>query len=484
MNSFADYLLGITVLPEYFQAEGAAQVIANCVETAHANAITTSPYVMRQVAPTGQALGQREPPIDAGAGGVRLLDRPLWGKRELFVETAPAFSPSATLYRGLKYQPPGVSELTRDQQHHIHEALKLADENNLKTYMQVQAAIPPGYRVQFADTYPEDLPLLPNQQPVLDRVAANASLANEDILQYHSALVVDLCNQYPSLTGIRVDWPEYPPYRLDSAFLDFSPSVEEFATPRIGASFASIRQSISAFYDAVHSNPQPVLSDPLLQDIIDSPRPWNLLAERFSQYAITEWLQLKRDIVFNYISKLREALDSNGHRDKQLVPHAFPPPFNSMSGFDFARIAPLADHIPVKLYTMHWAMIARFYLDQIRSHNPQLTESLLISAVFKLLQISDEPAPAKISAVKYPVPSEPHLTSEKVQKEKIAVAQSAAGNTPIVPLVHGYGPVDDTINRLRIGLQSSNNRIWVNRYGYLSDEKLTKLGELLQDHVQ
>jgi hypothetical protein len=109
---------------------------------------------------------------------------------------------------------------------------------------------------------------------------------------------------------------------------------------------------------------------------------------------------------------------------------------------------------------------------------------LLVSAVFKLLQISDEPAPAKISAVKYPVPSEPHLTSEKVQKEKIAVAQSAAGNTPIVPLVHGYGPVDDTINRLRIGLQASNNRIWVNRYGYLSDEKLTKIGELLQDHVQ
>jgi hypothetical protein len=94
MNSSADYLLGITVLPEYFQVEGAAQVIANCVETARANAITTSPYVMRQAEQTEAFLGQREPPIDAGAGGVRLLDRPLWGKRELYVETAPAFSPT------------------------------------------------------------------------------------------------------------------------------------------------------------------------------------------------------------------------------------------------------------------------------------------------------------------------------------------------------------------------------------------------------
>ncbi|MGY8730770.1 MAG: hypothetical protein ACKVK0_01465, partial [Pirellulales bacterium] len=339
MNSSVDYLLGITVLPEYFQVEGAAQVIANCVEIAHSNAITTSPYVMRQVEQTATYSGQREPPIDAGAGGVRLLDRPLWGKRELYVETAPAFSPSKTLYRNLKYQPPSESELTQGQQHHIHEALKLADDHNMQTYMQVQAAIPPGYRVQFADTNPVDLPLLPNQQPALNRVAANASLASTDILKYHCALVVDLCNQYPSLTGIRVDWPEYPPYRLDSVFLDFSPAVEQFSARRVRSTFSSIRRNIGLFYDALHGKPQPIISDSLLQDIIDSTIPWNMLADRFSQFAIPEWLRLKQDLVFNYISELRGALDSHGHQDKQLVPHAFPPPFNTMSGFDFARIA-------------------------------------------------------------------------------------------------------------------------------------------------
>ena len=484
MNSSADYMLGITVLPEYFQVEGAAQVISNCVETAHANAITTSPYVMRQAELTEAHSGQREPPIDAGAGGVRLLDRPLWGKRELFVQTAPAFSPSKTLYRHLKYQPPAESELTQLQQHHIHEALKLAHENNVLTYMQVQAAIPPGYRVQFASTSPEDLPLLPNQQPALNRVAANASLASEDILSYHCALVVDLCNQYPSLTGIRVDWPEYPPYRLDSVFLDFSPAVEEFAARGDGPSFTSIRRSIASFYDALHGNPQPLLTNSLLQDIIDSTTPWEMLADRFSHFAIREWLLLKQDLVFNYIYRLRVALDSHGHQDKQLVPHAFPPPFNTISGLDFKRIAPLADHIPVKLYTMHWAMIARFYLDQLHENNPQLTESLLVSALFKLLQISDEPAPTDIASVKYPSPNEPHLPSERVQHQKIATAQAAAGDTPIAALVHGYGPLDDTISRLGVGLRASNNRIWVNRYGYLSDEKLRKLGALFNNHVQ
>jgi len=60
----------------------------------------------------------------------------------------------------------------------------------------------------------------------------------------------------------------------------------------------------------------------------------------------------------------------------------------------------------------------------------------------------------------------------------------AAGDTPIAALVHGYGPVDDTLNRLAVGLRASNNRIWVNRYGYLSDEKLRKLGELSRSYTR
>lgn len=484
MNSSTDYLLGITVLPEYFQVEGAAQVLANCVDISHANAITTSPYVMCEAAASDTHLGQREPPIDAGAGGVRLLDRPLWGKRELFVQTAPAFSPNRTLYRQLKYQPPPESELTHEHQHHLRDALKLAGENNVLTYMQVQAAIPPGYRVQFSSTLPEDTPLLPNQQPARNRVAANASLASLDIQRYHCALIVDLCNQYPSLTGIRVDWPEYPPYRLDSVFLDFSPAVQEFASRRDGPSFSSIKRNIAEFYNALHGNPEPILTNCLLEDIINSANPWKLLADRLEEFSIREWLRLKQDLVFNYIQKLREALDSHGHQDKQLVPHAFPPPFNVMSGLDFGRIAPLADHIPVKLYTMHWAMIARFYLDQLSENNPQVDEALLVGALFKLLEISDAPAPAEIASVKYPSPEDPHLPSEIVQHRKIARAQLSAGDTPIAALVHGYGPLDDTLNRLATGLRASNNRIWVNRYGYLSDEKLRSLGELSRNYTK
>src|SRR5262245_6396239 len=95
-------LLGITVMPEFYQTEGIDAVLDNIVHAARATAVATSPYVME---PADEATGSREPPDDAGAGAVRLLDRPLWGKRELFVRTSPSFEPKLELYRKQRYQP-------------------------------------------------------------------------------------------------------------------------------------------------------------------------------------------------------------------------------------------------------------------------------------------------------------------------------------------------------------------------------------------
>ena len=92
---------GVTVMPEYFQNEGVENVVAR-LAAAKVDMIATSPYVME---PADEKTGSREPPVDAGAGSVRLLDRTLWGKRELFVKTAPSFAPDKKLYEGLRYQP-------------------------------------------------------------------------------------------------------------------------------------------------------------------------------------------------------------------------------------------------------------------------------------------------------------------------------------------------------------------------------------------
>ena len=87
--------VGVTVMPEYIQHEGVNGVLDNLQKRARVTAVATSPYVIE---PATEKTGSREPPIDAGAGKVRLLDRPLWGKRELFVRTAPSFAPETRLY--------------------------------------------------------------------------------------------------------------------------------------------------------------------------------------------------------------------------------------------------------------------------------------------------------------------------------------------------------------------------------------------------
>jgi hypothetical protein len=63
------------------------------------------------------------------------------------------------------------------------------------------------------------------------------------------------------------------------------------------------------------------------------------------------------------------------------------------------------------------------------------------------------------------------------RKIDLALAQAGAGMA-ITPIVHGYGPPDDFLRRFRIVAESRAHGIWINRYGYLSDEKLDGVGEI------
>lgn len=210
-------LVGVTVLPEFIQNETANGVLDNLQRRAGVSAVSTSPYVM---APDPN--GGREPPIDGGAGGVRLLDRPLWGKRALHVRTAPSFRPDFSLYRGLAYQPPQPDALTERDGAQVGIFIQAAKARGLKVYLQIQAACPPGYRVQFGGPSPSDRPRLPDGGLRQGGVDNNASLGSAAVIEYGCALLHDLVRAYPEIDGIRLDWPEYPPYDVDSLFFDFS----------------------------------------------------------------------------------------------------------------------------------------------------------------------------------------------------------------------------------------------------------------------
>jgi len=446
-------------------------VLDNLVEKVGANAVATSPYLMEEA---DHKTGNREPPVDAGAGAVRLLDRPLFGKREVWVRTAPAFVPDRNLYKALRYQPAAPTELTRRSGRVLNDFIRAAQSRHLKVYLQVQAAIPPGYRVQFGGPIDDDRALLPDGRKPPRRLAKNGSLASPHILDYGHALLKDLIRNYPDIDGIRIDWPEYPPYFLDSVFLDFSTHAER-AAKTMGFDFEQMRKDVGALYAKLHG----ALTD-------DDLRTWirpdygryallNFLSER---PGIGEWLRFKARLVEHMLRGFRRVMDEAGGRQMELMSNAFPPPFTAVSGMDFGAVAQYSSAISVKLYTMHWPMILRFYGDQIMNANQGLSSQLLTRALVALLDIADDEGLPTLEDYRYPEPDLPHPVGIRAQIRKIEQAQQAANDTPIYVLAHGYGPIEDFRKRIKVAHRAAHHGLWINRYAYLSDKKLDIIGEI------
>ncbi|MBL8834428.1 MAG: hypothetical protein JNL71_18705 [Rhodospirillales bacterium] len=461
--------VGITIFPEFFQNEGVEAALDNLVDRAGATAIATSPYVMM---PAPDGTGSREPPADAGAGKVRLLDRPLWGRRELFVRTSPSFVPDAALYKGLRYRPPSADELTAAQGPVIADSIRAAKARGLEVYLQIQAAIPPGYRVQFGGPEEDDRPRLPDGSSPAVRVDNNASLASPHIRAYARALVRDLVGTYPEIDGLRVDWPEYPPYSLDGAFFDFGTHAEA-AAARLEFDFGAMRAAAAELRTHLLGG----LTAGDLAAWASGKLPVEMLFG--DTPGLAAWLRFKAVLSNEIIRTFREALDDAGAGHMKLVPNAFPPPWTHLSGLDFDALDGVCDGVSVKLYTMHWPMMVRAWADTIAAANPNLaSDPNLGRGIARLFGIGDGPGPARLADWRYPEPEEMHPVGAMAQTAKIEAARHAAGRVPVYALAHGYGPVADFEERCRIAWNASGGQIWVNRYGYLADAKLDAIGRV------
>ncbi|WMS43680.1 hypothetical protein RDV64_04575 [Acuticoccus sp. MNP-M23] len=444
--------LGITVLPEWAQAEGIDAVLDR-VEAAGATDIATSPYVM---APA-ESGGSREPPADGGHGSVRVLDRPLFGKRQLMIRTAPSYAPDKAIYAGLAYQPPEPDALTAAEGDTVARFIAAAKARGLKVWFQVQAAIPPGYRVQFSGVRAEDEALGPDGEPIHGRVDANASLAAPDILAYTEALLKDLAAAYPDVAGFRIDWPEYPPYTFGSLFFDFSPHALA-AADRLGIDTARMRADALALRTRLTT-----------LEAGDIPATVPSL-DALSRYpGVADLLALRRHLSAALVARMRSALPP----EMALVPQAFPPPLNALSGFDIEAIAPEVEGIGIKFYTMHWPMILADFARAMGGHDA-------LAPLLAQLLGTGGARPQTVADLRYPDPEEAHAVGADAIAEKLSAARTAAGDTPVYAFTHAYGPLSDVMRRAEAAWTASEGRLWVNRYGYMSDEKLAAFGKMVR----
>ena len=462
--------VGLTILPEYIQTEGIDGILEN-LHRAGVTAVSTSPYVME---PATVETGSREPPGDAKKGIVRLLDRPLWGQDALYVRTEPSWEHDLSLYEGLRYQPDPVGELSRREGHLVSDFVCAAKEAGFKVYFQIMAAVPPSYRVQFCSLTDDDMPRLPDGSLPKVRIDKNGSLASPNLIAYENAFIRDLCKAYPEIDGFRVDWPEYPPYSLDGVFLDFSDHAATFAE-RLGLDFKRMRRDVAALRETLLGG----LSDAMLADLLEGDGGRHrLLRTISSRPGIADWLHLKSALSTELLQGFRQTITAAAGPETELIAMSFPAPFSIISGLSPHRLSGVIDSIQPKFYTMHWPTILKFYGDTIMNANPKLSEILLVKALVRLMDIADDEGFTYLSDYHYPEPDDNHPVGSGAIARKIRQARSEASHIPVTALAHGYGPLPDVGTRLEAAWHASGGRIWMNRYCYLTNEKLDQIKEI------
>lgn len=455
--------LGITVLGDFILSEGVAGIIDNLLRIG-ATAVTVNPTV---TAPGDENNGSFQPPIDAGSSP-RLFDRPLFGKHALWVRGGVSYHPRRELYADSAYAPRKPNDLTDAHGSIIGEFINRSVDVGFKVYLQLGAAQPSGLR-------DEDRPRLPNGSIPENRMADTASLASEAVRSYNRAYIKDLLAEYPNITGFRPDWPEYPCYTFGEVFQDFSEHVATWALKN-DFDFAAIQRDVGDLYDVLLGQSKTRRLTNSDFESLGKIATWS--------HSIREWLRLKAALSTDTLRHWRDAINQatpSGER-YELSTNAFMTPYSKATGLNFAAAAKICNAVSPKFYTMHWSLMVQFWAEPILAANPQLSEESVVGCLVKLMDIDDDFVGKRVADYGYPDPDEPHPIPDGPQLRKldqVVAEMSGPGMGDIYPLVHGYGPVDDFARRLAlVGEHKSINGLWINRYGYLSDEKLEAIRKM------
>ncbi len=462
-----DKTLAVYCWAPHIQAEGVNAVLDD-LQQAGVNAVSTTMYVAEPTAPGPDA--RREPPEDGGRGMRRIVDRPLWGKQEQFLRVGPSFEHNRSLFdSGRVYSPPEPNDLTGKQGHIVAEFISEAKRRGMTTYMQISPSGRPPVR---ADTTEQQLdsetPRLPDGSAPGERMVSFPPLASPELQGYNAAIVTDVLTNYPDLDGLLLDRMEQSVYSFDDAFIDFGIHAERFARDN-GFDFEALRTAAQSAIDGLQTLENSDLANmgsrsdgtPLLADSLgNSP-------------GLSELLKFRSSIAESYLAKLRASADAV-RSGVQLVPITFPPPLSLLTGVNFSDYSSSANAVMIKFFTMHWPLIVTYWTESITRANPSLDSGLVARAVSVLFDMEDEPS-ANLADYVFPGPDDAHRAGTNAQARKITQAMKEAGSMPILPSVHAYGPVDDVERRWRIGWETGESGMWVNRYGYLSKEKLELL---------
>lgn len=471
--------LGVVLTPAEVQDEGLDRVLDN-VAAAGATAISPTLGVYAP-APPGE--GSREPPLDV-EGHVRLLDRPLWGQRELWLRGWVPHPPDPATWQDVGYPPPALAppELRVDVVRRIVDG---ARARGLKVQIQVSPFTLPGapggqsvgggHGAGAATDRPRRL-----DGTVGERVVAgHGCLNNPRVRRLGVARLREAMRHYPDVDGVFLDWAEYTCYFLEDCFTCFCDHCRAAALAA-GHDWSAIERDAGALWDRLHRL-RPADLDRAL-DAADWP--FALAGAAVDYPGVAALLRFKADSVAAAVAELRAAMDAAGAAAVPLGLNGFAPPWCRITGMHYGRLGTVCQETRCKLFTFHWPMITRWWTETLLAWNPGLDADRTLAAVKSILDLPTNPDEHRRALADYamPRPDEPHPITPAALTRKLnqAVAMAAPGGAPCLAYVHSYRPPAEFARVLEAVLVSEAPGCWVQRYGYLSDAKLALMRTVWQ----
>lgn len=456
--------LGVFVPTFYLQDEGIEHVLDRLM-AAGTRAIAIEPTIGRQA--TGSA-GSRFPDLHID-GFERILDRPLWGHRELRVETFSAYRPDLDRYGSGPYRPthrpPPPSQLATPDV--VQATIDEAHRRGLQVHFALHPFVIPDVRAQ-------DLPITITGDPGSGpRVAGTACLNSLAARAYGLGLVRDVVAAFPEVDGLFLDWAEFPAYALDDLFSCFCTSCEH-AAHASGIRWDDVTRDVRATWDWSHR----LTSHELRGSRRRMRRAEDVVAALADAPGWLEFIRFKARSVVQFHRDVRAALDQDGHSRVSLTARGWPPPWNLVSGMNYRSLAGICEAAAPKLFTFDFAALPRWYGTALKRWNPDLEEAEILDALVEVMALPDAIAERTFARYQIPAPEELHHTDPVEHAGRIQqVIDQVGGRVPCYPIIHAYLPEPQWKRMVAVGRDGPADGIWVQMYGYLSDRKL----EIMRD---
>jgi hypothetical protein len=455
--------LGIFVNPIYVQNEGIQQVFDN-LESVGAKAICLVPRVAR---PGEKGKGRRYPDLHMD-GYERLVARPVWGKREIYLESILAYEPNLSLYEASPYRPVAGSTPTGIDREVPDAMIAEAKKRGMQVHMFLHPFIPPGIRAEDQPMYVD------GSIPQPPQIVLNACLNSPAAQAYGMALVEDAMLRYSGVDGLFTDWAEYGAYRLEDHFSCLCPHCEGKAGEQ-GLDWDVIKRDVTVLWKWIHS-----LTPRELERSRRLLRNPSELLETLTHYpGWLYFLQFKANTVVSFYRKVRQLLDDLDLEAVGLSARGWPPPWNRSSGMDYRSLSEVCVAVTPKLFTFDYSALPRWYGQTLLAWNPELAESEILDTLVEWMSLPDDFERRSFANYHIPAPAELHPAKVEAYRIRLdEVAEQVHGKALCYPFAHAYLPEPQWKRMIAVIRDSRVNGMWVQMYGYLSDQKLQILSEL------